>query len=41
MKLSFKSGFILGFIAALIIIPIGIVLGGNIKNYIQNQEARN
>ncbi len=39
MKLSFKSGFILGFIAALIIIPIGIVLGGNIKNYINHKRG--
>ena len=35
MKLSFKSGFVMGFLVALIIVPLEITVGGKIKNNIE------
>ena len=39
MKLSFKSGFVMGFLVALIIVPLEITVGGKIKNNIEQHRG--
>lgn len=39
MKLNFKSGFVLGFVAALIIVPLEIMLGSSVKSVVEHKRG--